>query len=1372
MFMKLKGIITPRMSQRRGRKRGPYKKTRMRYEELKELADSDEEDVKVVLNKSNGTAEPSVPELRAGSKRAASKVAMKQLQKLSKSILNDKVDEEGETLEILSDADDEFVPDFQATSTKKTYKVSQRKSSDGNERDILVFKSLNSGSTLNLECWTEELSAAQLEMRSRRQREYLEMSDKIESLIKKTGAEIIYEGFSFTAFEIESAPTTCATVPVSILPSTSQQPSIPIATASTLVPTAMITPTPVAIQPAVTAVTKPPPPPSATATATTPFSLVLDARSGQVVGTVTQASSSPVLGSTSLKTRKRGRAATNSPTPTKVAKMSNVSQPPPLVALRDDPNMIVPTKVQAIAPKPTQASSSSCTSPSPSVAVVDLTSEDSITKAPPADSREVAFNKLAGRTFPSLVVMARPHLRVSPTSGSAADRTRLDQKVKAVLTHSVTKFTEWLLQQGIIRAEQSCSVHNSKLKLGMYSELYKFPFSGGYVWISECCPLKFTSVFQGSLFESTPHAPSVILKLIYHWCCQTNVQNVVQWVRVENLYVKGLNTWLRSVCTVALHTHIERLGGPGIKVEIGVISLGTTTQDGQQRQVKVEVLGILECGSKKLRLRAVEPLTETERNYRKRFNKILEPLTAWVHPSSIIVTDLTVDKGTLHALGFLNVQQTNSAPGNQQIMEYLRKIVPRMFQNTLSLLSRQIIQQFLDELVWREWYGTTAAEAFDNLMIHLAEQTKVDTGHSLIQRLNKVSSYPFKNWSIFTYLASHKPLPPMEHQIKRQRRKQNFPKSGSPTFELVKPNRSTTPLDIPEQMVPLEHYYYGTIEAGLKEKPEHFDQILKCLICKQQVSNNIELMLHYFKHAQNISMCSTQCHYCLAVPSANEDIETHIQQQHPNTTKVGSSFVCIICESSFPNVYDLGKHLSKIHGPSELPYQCDSCLYRCSNHKQIIDHFHQVHKHESILQCPYCIKTVSLLYNGRFSTQQLSSFLNHLQKHSKKSVAKKCTKCALSFVLKDDYKEHIKMHISLKKDVDLMPWPINGILAPKCVKDYEIVKVDISNVTIDAPENTKCKECGIDLTTVSHFPGVLSCTNDNCRYITCCKISMDNHESLCNIVSLPIPYMKLPFKMYCVCDYTSNDGNDMAKHLAVCERRSAYPTQEAAKTATVTHSMLDVLGLIRKPEEALVDIEPLVRSSKDEDDEYKMDKDVRDARADEILLIEDNPAKLIELRPDDLEENKTEDVLNGGDDLEETETVDVIRPEKDDMIMEPMEISTDPISNDDELATTITESLDAPPLLDPIATVYVETPPTADADKSIDADISDLADTSVDALAKDADTTVDAETTADDVSNPLSDTTTPLVETMVTESNSLTETADDEESADVDKQKT
>jgi len=172
----------------------------------------------------------------------------------------------------------------------------------------------------------------------------------------------------------------------------------------------------------------------------------------------------------------------------------------------------------------------------------------------------------------------------------------------------------------------------------------------------------------------------------------------------------------------------------------------------ESSQVKVEVLGILDADQKTVRLRAVEPLTEDVQNHKKRFAKILEPLAEWVSRESTILTDLTVDKNVLHQMGFKNIvqvspqDQTRGGNSNSNIMDYLRRIVPRMFQNTLSLLSRQIIQQFLDELVWREQYGTSPGQAFDNIVNHIAEQTRADAKESFTSRLTKVSANPYRQW--------------------------------------------------------------------------------------------------------------------------------------------------------------------------------------------------------------------------------------------------------------------------------------------------------------------------------------------------------------------------------------------------------------------------------------------------------------------------------------------------------------------------------------------------------------------------------------------------------------------------------------------------
>ncbi|RZC37349.1 uncharacterized protein BDFB_009267, partial [Asbolus verrucosus] len=814
---------------------------------------------------------------------------------------------------------------------------------------------------------------------------------------------------------------------------------------------------------------------------------------------------------------------------------------------------------------------------------IDLTGEDG--RALP-DSREVSFNKLQGRTYPSLVVVARPHLRVKDL---ASDRGKLDVKVKSVLMYPPTKFTEWLIQQGLVRSDQKCSMHTSNaLKLGMYSDASKFPYSGGYVWISECCPQRFVSVFSGSLFEGSQHPPMAILKLLYHWCCQTIVQNVTQWVKVDNLYVKGMYTWLRSVCTVALHTHIKQLGGPGVKVQVGVISLGTTSQDGNKREVKVEVLGILETTTRHIRLRAVEPLADGERNYKKRFTKILEPVFNWVHPSSIIVTDLTVDKATLHQMGFLHVAQTTStdySQSNRTIMEYLRRIVPRMFQNTLSLLSRQIIQQFLDELVWREWYGTTVLQCFDNMVQHLSEQTRFDSGQSLIVRLNKVSSNPFKNWSI--PIAGSGPPKVTEQPTPKRYSRQRKPTTPQPpvtvTQEVVRPTKSTSP-DVPEQLVPLENYYYGTINPFQNTKNKVTINI-KCPFCKLTFNTNISLMNHLFKHAHNVSNDVQLCKYCLTIVPTGNDLLKHIGTSHPDETKFDNGFVCLICEAHFRNPFILGKHMSKEHCPSELPYMCGTCSFRCSNHKQAVDHFYQQHDHGTTIQCPFCLKSTTIFSGGRNISQNMNYFIQHLQKHQKKQLAKRCGRCTLWFIQKEFLKDHqTKMHISQRGKHGLVPCfaPRNGVMVPKsrmdkCPDDAKVI--NFSALYFNVGKNLNCRECNKLLNTPKHFASFENCQNPNCQFSTCCSNSMQEHVSKCKFLNSKLPAEKLPYEMFCICGYSDIYGNMMAKHLAICERKSAYPSMEAAKKATVTHSMLDVLGLVRKPDEATSSKEPIKRES-------------------------------------------------------------------------------------------------------------------------------------------------------------------------------------------------
>ncbi|CAG9771175.1 unnamed protein product [Ceutorhynchus assimilis] len=1146
------------------------------------------------------------------SRRQASKEALKQMQ----IILDDDDDDPVE----IPDEDDMPLTAIVAPPKKK-YKLTHRKSSDGNDREVLVLKTIQpppeptpseeppiviSGiinhdieNNLELECWVEELEQCQKDLHNKLAEEEKTLATKLEELVEGCKGEVIYKGELTSIIEVGeevqkaikmvqeswNKPPIVINQPVAPPPNNYQMP-IDSRIGVILSPSSSSANTPppklpkihVATNLQATPVSQPasilrprtfrgakktsPPPATITTRSLAPHPqpttrslaphlqpttrTVAPATSitTRSVAPHSQPTTRPIAPSTSITTRSVIKRVALPPTPAT----------PPATRSRPTSSVARPTETTV---------EGGLTAGAASKAIVDLTTSDDGKSAP--DSREISFNKLQGKTYPSLVVVARPHLRVTDVN---VDRSKLDAKVKSVLMYPATKFTEWLLQQGLVRSDQTCTVHTSSpLKLGMYSDVTKFPYSGGYVWISECCPQRFVSVFCGSIFEGAAHPPLVILKILYHWACQTNIQNVTQWVKVDNLYVKSMYTWLRAICSVSLQTHMRQLGGPHIKVEVGVISLGTTSQDGSARQVKVEVLGVLETSTKLIKLRAIEPLTDGDRNYKKRFCKILEPLAQWVHPSSTIVTDLTVDKATLQSMGFNQVIQ-NTGESNKTIMEYLRRIVPRMFQNTLSLLSRQIIQQFLDELVWREWFGTTSMLAFDNLVAHVAEQTRFDGTASLVMRLNRVAMNPFKNWSVPVSSSTVVPPPPKPFQDQSKKRKRT---SQVEPITQERPPKSISP-DVPEQMVPLENYYYGTIDQYPTKINVKLSN-LKCPFCKETFNNNILLMSHLFRHAHNVKD-GEMCRYCLTSVQTENDLRKHVASTHPVETKHENGFMCLICETQYMNPFVLGKHMSKEHCPSELPYQCGTCGYRCSNHKQAIDHFYKQHDNGPTIQCPFCLKSTTVFSTSRNIAQNMHFFIQHLQKHQRKLYARKCPKCALWFIQKDLLREHqTKMHVSQRGKTGLISWsapPRSGaVMVPKSKMDIypcDADAINFSNLYYNVAKNLKCKECEGSMDSNKHFPSFETC--QNCQYSTCCSKTMQVHTSKCvKNAQKNAPNDPLPCKMFCICGFNHQDGNQMAKHLALCEKKSAYPSLSEAKSASVTHSMLDVLGLVRKPGE-------------------------------------------------------------------------------------------------------------------------------------------------------------------------------------------------------------
>lgn len=87
-----------------------------------------------------------------------------------------------------------------------------------------------------------------------------------------------------------------------------------------------------------------------------------------------------------------------------------------------------------------------------------------------------------------------------------------------------------------------------------------------------------------------------------------------------------------------------------------------------------------------------------------------------------------------------------------------------------------------------------------------------------------------------------------------------------------------------------------------------------------------------------------------------------------------------------------------------------------------------------------------------------------------------------------------------------------------------------------------------------------------CKYQTCCLRAMMEHGANCvSGINLETTVSSsLDLEMHCICGFSSSDGNALARHLASCDRRSAYASVEAAQENVVKRNMLDMLGLVRR----------------------------------------------------------------------------------------------------------------------------------------------------------------------------------------------------------------
>ncbi|KAK1805078.1 hypothetical protein P4O66_019444 [Electrophorus voltai] len=388
----------------------------------------------------------------------------------------------------------------------------------------------------------------------------------------------------------------------------------------------------------------------------------------------------------------------------------------------------------------------------------------------------------------------------------------------------------------------------------------------------------------------------------------------------------------------------------------------------------------------------------------------------------------------------------------------------------------------------------------------------------------------------------------------------------------------------------VEDFYYGKDPGQpVVIETSQVPVMMKCHLCDKKLKNNVKLMNHMKHHMEMERQrgdvdCHIMCQHCFRPFGTPFTLQCHLETVH---SQVESTAVCKICELSFENEPLFLNHMKNVHKPGEMPYICQVCNFRSSFYHDVVVHFREIHKDSNNLLCPYCLKVFksSNSYQIHYSKHQKKSVL-HCDKcrlqflFSKDKADHKALyhqthlKPAQLMGLKPGTRVTIRAYSMTKTDENMeFKGPSNTARSPT-VKEVPPTPVTpttpIPAHSVPAPQNAiqkiihpkrkpvesmldllarfqshceppkkqLCMECNFEIPDFSrHFPTFVHCSL--CHYSTCCSRAYANHmisnhvsrKSNTKYLNLYKPCPRMGQLSCCSCDYTTQVGDLMAKHL-------------------------------------------------------------------------------------------------------------------------------------------------------------------------------------------------------------------------------------------------
>lgn len=580
-------------------------------------------------------------------------------------------------------------------------------------------------------------------------------------------------------------------------------------------------------------------------------------------------------------------------------------------------------------------------------------------------------------------------------------------------TEYLEKPIEWMLKRRLTYVPKC---HKCKLDMSLIEEKDTVKWQ---CHRTPTCFNTYTPIQRPNFFRQYEHIGLMkIFFSIYFWSTCTQFDYVIKRLSVERQTLHGIWRSIQNVCRVALEN-------PNCKFQLS----NNMDQDVMGQADQIDLISIKVSGnyvvcakhpnSNKVRLGLIIPNVSTysfvgltkswfafgssirvcEAKFLALMNERNDLKVSMVTRTQMMNKDGVFDRNS--AFGYLICQLTHTF---------------KDFES--STLKREDIKLVLNEIQWRELYGTTPIDAFTNIVEHIAKfepasECYLEPTLSDKKKKDDTESDIPLNVTDFIYAEKHfyASLEPIDEKGNIIRK---FPTPD---------NMELAPKPVARFFCHLCNQSYESFYFSI-HMIEHVERNRKENLDKQILGKNKMI----------------ECKHCFK-PHNREDIINHsnLLRTHLNTIKLG----CRICCIKFKDRAEYLKHMRRTHFKQETPYRCPSCKFASSFQREVFIHFQEEHRHSFKLMCPFCLKGFTVEKPDELTPAMMqrvsTTIYSHVLKHYVLANSYCCNNCCLSFLSKDKLQKHLVSHhnpleVHDVKLVKLQPFIVSTEEEPHCIK--------------------------------------------------------------------------------------------------------------------------------------------------------------------------------------------------------------------------------------------------------------------------------------------------------------------------------------------------